>query len=539
MSDRKVFHDSVVPLPSQDGLTPQGFFVQAVKPEQKKEPMAVLFSLALAKNARAALETKVEKGETISPQELRKYAPPDADVKSLVDWLNANGFSNVEVAKDRASVYAQAPVDQIEKTLQVAMVRVTKDGLSYTAAQNAPSLPADVGRSVQAIEGLQPFRHANKHSRLRQNPNGNRSALAATAAEAPAPAVANEPPYLVSEILKAYGADGLPVTGRQQRIAILIDTFPADADVEAFWTKNGIPATAGDRIRKINVTGRHLPAPSGEETLDVEWSSGIARDAKISVYASGSLSFVDLDKALDRILADAQTDPELRQVSISLGLGEKFMGGPGGEIATQHQKFLQLAALGVNVFVSSGDAGSNPDDTGHSSGGPLQVEYESSDTCVVGVGGTTLALAANGTVATETGWAGGGGGKSVIFPRPAWQKGTGLPHGKKRLVPDVSLVADPETGALIVLQGQVQQIGGTSWSAPVWAGFCAVINEARVKANKSPLGFLNPLIYPLKGSNCFRDINEGSNGAFDSGPGYDMVTGLGVPNVAKLIAALS
>jgi kumamolisin len=89
------------------------------------------------------------------------------------------------------------------------------------------------------------------------------------------------------------------------------------------------------------------------------------------------------------------------------------------------------------------------------------------------------------------------------------------------------------------LNKQVTQIGGTSWSAPVWAGFCALINEARGAAAKLPLPFLNPLIYPLMGSACFRDIQMGSNGAFNAGPGYDMVTGIGVPNVKALIATLT
>lgn len=64
-------------------------------------------------------------------------------------------------------------------------------------------------------------------------------------------------------------------------------------------------------------------------------------------------------------------------MSISLGLGETFLNGPGGEVAIEHQKFLKLAAAGVNVFVSTGDAGSNPDETGHSATGPTQAEYQS------------------------------------------------------------------------------------------------------------------------------------------------------------------
>src|SRR3982750_2369992 len=111
----------------------------------------------------------------------------------------------------------------------------------------------------------------------------------------------------------------------------------------------------------------------------------------IPIFAGrSSLRFVDLVLALDRIIADLPTQPGLRQLSISLGLGETFMGGPAGEVAVQHQRFLRLAAAGVNVFVSSGDAGSNPDVTGHGTGPISQAEYESSDPSVVGVGGTRL-----------------------------------------------------------------------------------------------------------------------------------------------------
>jgi kumamolisin len=536
MNDRKVFHDSVTPLPPQQGLTPQGLLIQEATAQNRSERMPVLFSLSLSDKARDDLEAKVERGETVSPNELRKAAPDASHVDKLVDWLKKNGYSDVEVAKDRSGIYAQASVDQIEKSLEVDMVRVTRDGVTYTAARNAPSLPNDVGAPVQAVVGLQPFRHAHKHLRMYPGPNVNRSSLGRTEASGPTPNIENAPPYLVPEILAAYGANGLNLTGKGQTIAILIDTFPADSDVETFWSRNNIPAA--NRVTKINVKGAALPAPSGEETLDVEWTSGVAREAQIRVYASGSLQFTDLDRALDQILADAMNDPSLRQVSISLGLGERFFGGPSGEIAVQHQKFLQLAALGVNVFVSSGDGGSNPDGEGQF-GGPLQVEYESSDPCVVGVGGTTLLLGPNSSPSSEEGWAGAGGGKSTIFKRPAWQNGAGIPHGTKRLVPDVSSAADPNTGAFVLLGGKVQQIGGTSWAAPTWAGFCALLNEARANAKKGPIGFLNPVLYPLKGSDCFRDIVDGTNGAFDCGPGYDLVTGLGVPDLGKLIARLS
>lgn len=543
MADRKVFADSVTPLPDQPGLTHNGLIVNAVGGENRGGSMSVLFSLALPSEMQAELEEKVARGEVVSPRELQQtYAVDKADVDKLASWLKGEGFEVEQISPDRTSVYARASVGQIEKSLDVKMVRVTEDGLTYTAAQNAPSLPADVGDSVHAIIGLQPFRQMHKHFRRRLPRRGNRASMVTRNGTGPAvdglsPNVGNAPPYLVQEILKAYNADGLGVTGKGQTIAILIDTFPASSDVKKFWQRNNITSST-TRIKRVNVTGGPLPAPEGEETLDVEWSSGIAPEATIRVYATGTLRFVDLDRALDRIIADLPSQPGMRQLSISLGLGETFMGGPQGEVAVQHQKFLRLAAAGVNVFISSGDAGSNPDETGHSSGGPLQAEFESSDPLVVGVGGTSLTLQANGAAASETGWDGSGGGASIFFARPAWQTGPGVPPGNMRLVPDVSLAADPTTGAFLVFHGVVEQIGGTSWSAPVWAGFCALINESRIKANKQPLPFLNPLIYPLIGTSSFRDVTSGSNGAFSAGPGYDLVTGLGVPNVKALIQAL-
>jgi kumamolisin len=537
MSDRKVFENSVIPLPDEPSLAPQGLLVNAKTAENNDQLMTLLFSLAPPEGAMAELEAKVARGEVVPAEELQKtYTSKPADVKKLKAWLKAEGYKIVQVSPDNTSIYAQATVEKIEESLGVNMVRVTRDGVTYTAAQNAPSMPEEVGDGVHAIIGLQPFRQAHKHSRRFVPPYGNRVSTLSAAAAGPSTNIQNAPPYLVSELLKAYHANGLGVTGKGQTIAILIDTFPKKSDLTKFWQQNHVSTTLA-RVQMINVKGGALPTAEGEETLDVEWSSGIAPDAKIRVYASGSLTFVDLDRALDRIIADLPSQPGMRQLSISLGLGETFMSP--GEVATQHQKFLRLAAGGVNVFVSSGDAGSNPSVSGHSSNGPLQAEYESSDSSVIGVGGTRLTLSLNGSVSSETAWTGSGGGTSIFFARPVWQTGAGVPAGTKRVVPDVSLAADPNKGAFLVFQGQVSQIGGTSWSAPVWAGFCALMNEARSKAQKPLLPFLNPLIYPLMNTPAFRDIKSGNNGAFQAGPGYDMVTGVGVPNVKKLIAALT
>ena len=126
---------------------------------------------------------------------------------------------------------------------------------------------------------------------------------------------------------------------------------PDEDDLRAFWKRNGLNVQLS-QVTMINVRGGALPPPGGEETLDTEWSSGVAPGAEIRVYAAGSLQFVDLDRALDQIIADLPAHPGMRQLSISLGLGEMFMAP--AEVATEHTKFLHMAAAGVNVFVSSG-----------------------------------------------------------------------------------------------------------------------------------------------------------------------------------------
>jgi kumamolisin len=533
MGERKVFHDSIKPLPQQEGITPEGFMVNAMTPDRPDETLEVHFALSTDANVQKKLEDMIVAGKQATPEEIDKlYNASPADKDSLLSWLKANGYQVTQTSRD--GIYARAKASQISKSLEVNMVPVTKDGVTYTSAQNAPSLPVEVANAVSNINGLQPQQQANKHLR-RYSPADGGNAAAATAGAAVAPQIANAPPYLVSEILHAYSASGLGVTGKGQTIAILIDTFPANADLTAFWTRNGLPVTIA-QIQEVNVGGGALPAPTGEETLDASWTSGIAPGATIRIYATGGLTFVALDKALDRIIADLPTQPGMRQLSISLGLGESFMSP--GEVNTEHTKFLHLAAAGVNVFISSGDAGSNPDATGHGSTGPLQAEYQSSDSAVIGVGGTSLRLTSTGAISSEKGWSGSGGGTSRFFPRPTWQTGAGVPHGTQRVVPDVAAAADPNTGAFLVFHGSPLGIGGTSWSAPVWAGFCALINEARKNAGKPFLGFLNPLLYRLLGTAAFQDVTTGSNGAFHCGPGYDQVTGLGSPNVKQLIARL-
>src|ERR1043166_3675075 len=122
-------------------------------------------------------------GETVSPGELQKsYELNDKDRDALIAWLKKEGFEITEVSDDGSSVYARASAKQIQKSLAVTMTSVTKDGITYTSAQDAPSLPSKVGAGVNAIIGLQPFRRAHKFSRMRVPYHANRASMNGTAA---------------------------------------------------------------------------------------------------------------------------------------------------------------------------------------------------------------------------------------------------------------------------------------------------------------------------------------------------------------------
>lgn len=447
--------------------------------------------------------------------------------KVVADWLISQGFVVKPANEFNLSVFATGSVSQIERALQTKFARVTFAGVRFSSAQMAPSLPATIGEQVLGINGLQPQFRPKPHFK---NASGQPQKL-----------INNSPPYSVKEIATAYGAAGLSANGAGQKIGIVIDTFPASSDLVTFWQGNAI-AQSLNNIEEVQVVSGTLPSPSGEETLDVEWSSGMASGAKVRVYATTDLDFVHLDQAYQAILNDLPSQPALHQVSLSYGLGETYESST--QMQTDAQYFASLAAGGVTVFVSSGDGGSTPGLNGwEDNSGPLQVECPANDPNVTSVGGTSLHTnSSTGAASSEVAWSFGGGGSSQFFARPSWQTGAGVPVGSFRTVPDVALVADLNTGGYLVLNGQVYMVGGTSWGAPTWAGICAMINQARANVGQSSVGLLGPSIYPLNGTGSFRQIATGSNGPngiYNAGPGYNLCTGLGVPNIASLMQSIA
>jgi kumamolisin len=406
----KRFNDSIVQVPPSQG--PHGPEAAAAAPlNESARNKTLQLHFGLASQNIEELKARVAKGEIVSPDELsRRYSGNAENAKKLTAWLSQQGFTSIETTPDNTSVYAKGTVAQIEKSLDVTMKSVTVNRETMPAATTAPALPIDIGDAVIAIDGLQPWIKAGKYILPRDN---NAAGAAARSPAVPRPQMAtNFTGYKVKDILKAYNADHLVspdgrhwLTGKGQTIAILIDKLPLMSDLELFWQENGFWLKK-EQIQLINVQGEgtRLPPPDGEETLDVEWASGIAPGANVRVYAAGSLLATDLERALEMALSDAQKPGGFRQLSISLGLREDQL--PPAELKAESDLFLKLAALGVTVFVASGDAGSYQ---------PPVVNYQASDPWVISVGGTSLELDPHSdNVMSETGWEGSGGGVSRL-----------------------------------------------------------------------------------------------------------------------------
>jgi subtilase family serine protease len=194
---------------------------------------------------------------------------------------------------------------------------------------------------------------------------------------------------------------------------------------------------------------------------------------------------------------------------------------------------------GVTFVASTGDYGA------------ADPEYPAFSPNVVAVGGTSLTLNADNSYSSGTGWGyysssagaliGSGGGISLYEPEPAYQQGaqsTGY-----RTTPDVSMVADPATGAWIAdtynrhPSNPFAVVGGTSLSAPAWAGLFALANQGRAAAGESSLNRITPTaaqhaLYMLPQTG-YNSITGGSNG-YTANAGYNLVTGFGTP-VANLL----
>jgi subtilase family serine protease len=338
------------------------------------------------------------------------------------------------------------------------------------------------------------------------------------------------PPYTPAEVSAAYGfnvtklPNGQLATGAGQTIGI-VDAYHDPnilSDVNTFSSQYGLPqfnTTGGPSFTQIQQNGVTQISPGGwstEEALDVEWAHAMAPQASIVMVESQDNSLSNMFAAV----TTAATSPGVSVVSMSWGASE-FSG------ETSYDSIFQVP--GVSFVAASGDNGAR-----------FGVGYPAASPYVLSVGGTTLNIlnhSGNYSWASETGWSGSTGGKSVYESEPSYQKG--VQNYGVRTNPDVSYNANPSTGVLVLdtLGGGYFQVGGTSAGAPQWAAMIALADQGRAINGAKPVGNAVADVYNLPSSD-FHDITSGSNGKYSATKGYDLVTGLGSPKVNLVVPAL-
>ncbi len=263
--------------------------------------------------------------------------------------------------------------------------------------------------------------------------------------------------------------------------------------------------------------------------LDIEVVGAVAPGVTIVVYFAPNTDqgFID---AVSTAVHDTTHKPSV--VSVSWGESEDAW---SAQARTQMEQILtEAAGLGVTVTVASGDNGS----TDAVSDGQQHVDFPASAPHALGCGGTVAARIGRDDrvrdgVERPPGGGATGGGISRQFTLPSYQANASVPvnvdtQAAGRGVPDVCGNADPQTGYVIRVDGAEQTIGGTSAVAPLWAGLTARLNEHL----GAPLGFMQPLLYPLLGSGSFHDITSGDNGSYAAGTGWDALHRAGLSRTA-------
>ncbi|MGO9115610.1 MAG: autotransporter-associated beta strand repeat-containing protein [Thermoguttaceae bacterium] len=372
-----------------------------------------------------------------------------------------------------------------------------------------------------------------------------------TRVAAPQPSDASgtsNPPFTPGQIQQAYGLNliqsGGSASGAGQTIAI-IDAYNypnAASALNTFSSEFGLPqvnGAGGPTFTVLNQSGgTSLPGtdPAGagndnwefEEALDIEWAHAMAPKANIILYECTDNSNANLFSAV----TTAKNNAAVSVVSMSFDAGE-FSGETSNDSTFTTPASKLAIKQGVTFVASTGDGGAP--------GG-----YPAFSPNVVAVGGTSLYLTSSLSYSGESAWSDGGGGVSHYEPKPSYQQtpshGSVLANASSRATPDVSFDADPNTGVYTYdpYNGGWFQIGGTSLSAPCWAGLIADADGIRSAAGNGTLDGPSqtlPALYNLPNTD-FHDVTTGNNG-YPAGPGYDLATGLGTPVANTLVPDLA
>jgi len=487
----------------------------------------------------------------------------DSDrLRAVIDFAHAHGLTvDAESAAERI-VKLRGHASDINRAFGISLAHYRHSTGDFRGHTGNITVPAELADIVECVTGLDTRKIHRFHARRYVGPL-ERGTLTPPKALFPA------------QVAKAY--DFPKGTGKGESIAIVELGGSFDqAVLTRYWKSIGLstmPKVTIGRTSKVAPT----PGPAdGEVYLDICVIGAICPEAQIVLYFANN--FADGIKA-------AINDPDHvhAAVSISWGANEQYYMNqdlsqpslnPRGQAV--QRALADASQMGIPVFISSGDNGSGNERDAQGATVLTQyasVSFPASSDLAIGCGGTQLVLDQSGALGGEVVWnnleplekdprfqpgaavPGGatGGGVSLVFPVPDYQKSTDVqprsvnpvPNAVMRGVPDICGNADPTTGYKIANPNGLapEAVGGTSAVAPLWAALTALLDENLADSGKRVGAALNDFLYQ-NGRDILHDITQGDNdtspgvGGYAARPGWDAVTGLGSPIGQKILAAL-
>jgi hypothetical protein len=501
----------------------------------------------------------------LTPEEFgNQFGVSDNDISQIVSWLQRHGFTAEPVSPARRSIVFSGTAAQVASAFHTEIHVYNVNGQKHFANARAPEIPEALDAVVNGIASLHDFRSkpmlgavapaAAGPSGIRPEYNASRTTHYLSPADFTA----------IYDVGPLYASS---TDGTGQSIAVAGRSNINLADVQGFRSTFGLPAK--DPTIIVNGTNPGVSADQSEQfeaTLDVEWAGVAAQKAAVQFVVSASTNTSDGVDLSVQYIVNHNLAPV---VTLSFGSCESAMGTSWN----QHWNGLwqQAAAQGMSAMVASGDSGAAGCDGGSSSTatGGQSVNGLCSSPFSTCVGGTQFNDTANpsaywsGSNASNWGsalsyipevvwnqssasggsglWA-SGGGSSMVYPKPSWQTGPGVPSDGRRDVPDVSLNASSHDAQIVDMNGGLYLVSGTSVAAP---SFASVVALAVQKAG-ARLGNINPALYTLAskqatgGAAVFHDVTTGNNSVpgltgYSAGVGYDRATGLGSVDAAIMV----
>ena len=507
-----------------------------VSPAKGKLPAARLMDLDLVLPLRDAADLDKFLADLYNPasssyrqfltveQFTARFGPTQADYDAVVNFAKAHGFTVTGGSRDGMEVQVRGQVSAIESAFHVSLQTYQHpfENRAFYAPDRNPTLNLPV--RIAHVSGLDNYsiprpQYISKDTYAKAH--GNEAATLAATLLAQPSGSGPQGSFLGSDMRAAYYGHG-NLTGTGQRLGLLEFYGTNLTDFHNYLRDAGevsnVPITLLSTDGSKTTCSKAAGCDDTEQTIDMTQAIGMAPGLAGLVLYIGRTDTAILASMVSR-----------RPLAHTIACSWIWWGDP----LALDPYFKRMAAQGQNFFAASGDSGSWGFD---------YVPWPADGAYVVSVGGTALKTSgAGGSWLSEAAWINGGGGVTPEeIATPYWQKLAGVittanqGSRKWRNGPDVAANADFTFYTCAnQTQCKANYYGGTSFAAPMWAAYMALVNQQRHERGMGPIGFINPTIYAknvtAKYGTGFHDIQQGKADRYLAIKGYDLATGWGSP----------